>query len=304
MAITKTHSVFEQLDLSLLRHFFAIATYGGFSRAARATGSSQPALSLGLQKLEKALGVVLIDRSGNAFSLTQPGLDLFAFCQRLEGNLKSMISTLGIKNMDVRRRLKIGTALSIGFAPFVKVCAQAGRVTEPVELELTTENTYSILNELVEGALDAALVPDDEFDRRLNFVKISQDRVVFIVGKQHLEKVSRSGWKAALEEIPLITYPRETPLRALVDKLCIQENLRFRTVFSVNSVDAIRRLVAKNAGGAFVLQSLVEEELKDKVLFTPKLAIPQPKNGIALATKSGAQGDAISKTVQRMLKGV
>src|SRR5271170_3763124 len=113
MSIYNTNSLFQQLDLDLLKHFYAVATFGGFSKASRATGVSQPSLSLGVQRLEKNLGVTLIDRDSRRLSLTKPGLSLLTFCQRLEGNLESIADALGTKAVSVRRRLRIGTALSI-----------------------------------------------------------------------------------------------------------------------------------------------------------------------------------------------
>src|SRR5579885_3601495 len=105
MAIYKSDNVFQRLDLSLLRHFFAIATYGGFSKASRATGVSQPALSLGLQKLEKILGSKLIDRKPGRFSLTDSGKVVHAYCKRLEGTLESMAGELGGDRLAVPKRL-------------------------------------------------------------------------------------------------------------------------------------------------------------------------------------------------------
>src|SRR5579885_574377 len=145
MAIYKSDNVFQRLDLSLLRHFFAIATFGGFSKASRATGISQPALSLGLQKLEKNLGTRLVDRKPGKFSLTDSGKVLQAYCRRLEGTIESMMSDLGGSGPAVPRRLRIGTAMSVGFGPLVKACVSVSAATPGLELELTAHNTYQLL---------------------------------------------------------------------------------------------------------------------------------------------------------------
>lgn len=304
MSIYKSNSLFHRLDLSLLRHFFAIATFGGFSKASRATGISQPALSLGLKKLEKTLGVNLVDRKARDFALTQAGLTLLTFCQRLEGNLEAVVSDLDAELGTARRRLRIGTALSIGFGPLVEASESNFRSKDPYELELTEQNTYQLLNEIVEGTLDAALVPSDVYDTRLTFSRLYQDEVAFVYGsdlkKYFAQKEWHKDWAPLSAELTLINYPRETPMRSLVDKICIENKLHFRSVLSVNGLDAIKKFVSRGIGGAFVLRSLVQEELSKKELFEAKMPKKLPSIGVAIAALKNDHGEEIT----RILKGL
>ncbi len=52
------------MELNPLQVFLMVATEGSFSRAAEKLLRTQPAVSLGLQRLEQELGEKLIDRSG------------------------------------------------------------------------------------------------------------------------------------------------------------------------------------------------------------------------------------------------
>ncbi len=300
MSIKNLNSVFQ--DLASLKHFYAVASCGGFSKAARATGSSQPALSLGLQKLEKTLGAVLIDRKSRQFALTQEGVAVFNFCQKLEHSLKSMVGNFESKEFAVRRCLRIGTALSVGFVPLLSACTAAIKEKSPVELELSSDSTYSLLKGVLEGSLDAAIVPDDVSGSGLKFTKLLEDQIVFVVGRSHAKTVQPQFWPACLENIPLVTYPREAPMRALVDQLCLQKKLKFKTTFSVNSADALKLVIGCGGGGAFILRSLVLSELKTNQLIEVKLPFPLPKSAIMLATREGEHGDFIGKEVKKMIQ--
>jgi DNA-binding transcriptional LysR family regulator len=301
--IYNANSLFQQLDLSALKHFFAVATFGGFSKAARATGASQPALSLGLKKLEKTLGVTLIDRSSRArhFSLTQEGLVLLSFCQRLEGSLESMVGVLG-SDSPSRRRLRVGAGLSIGLGPLTHGCVLEARSEKPIELELTTDRTHRLLSDVVAGTLDAAVVPDDVLEAGLKFVKIHEGPLVFVVGSAFKKQFVSKGWTHAAAQVPLVTYPRETPLRSVVDKLCMQNHLHFKTLFAANTMDAIKSMVIQGAGGAFVLKSLIRAELAKGDLVEAKPPFKLPSSGISVATRTGEQGDAISKLIRSWIQ--
>jgi DNA-binding transcriptional LysR family regulator len=300
--IYNANSLFQQLDLSALKHFFAVATFGGFSKAARATGASQPALSLGLKKLEKTLGARLVDRSSRQFSLTQEGLVLLSFCQRLEGSLESMVEVLGRDSHSARRRMRVGAGLSIGLGPLTHGCVNEARSEKPMDLELTTDRTHRLLSEVVAGNLDAAIVPDDVLEAGLKFVRIHEGPLVFVVGSAFKKHFTSKNWERAASEIPLVTYPRETPLRSVVDKLCMQNHIHFKTIFAANSMDAIKSMLIQGAGGAFVLKSLLSAELAKSDLFEAKTPFKLPRSGISIATRAGEHGDAISKIVRSWIQ--
>lgn len=67
----------RDLDLRLLRYFISIAEHSSFSAAAETLGVTQPALSLGLRRLEDIVGAPLIGRaprgSPRALTLTSSG---------------------------------------------------------------------------------------------------------------------------------------------------------------------------------------------------------------------------------------
>jgi DNA-binding transcriptional LysR family regulator len=295
VSIYKSNSLFQQLELSLLKHFFAIATFGGFSKASRASGISQPALSLGLQKLEKTLGTSLVDRESRDFKLTDAGAKLLRFCQRIETALDSVVNEIGSRGVSSRPRFRIGTALSIGFTPLLEVCAANSRDHDPFELEISAQNTYQLLDEINDGTMDLALVPGDVYDSRVNFNELSEQALILVAG----EKTPPS----ALKERTLLTYPRETPMRSLVDKICIQNRLEFKSVVSANSLDAIKMLVVQNIGCAFVLKSLVRAEIKKKELVEVKLPFVLPSQVITYAVATGTRGTEMAERFRSLMKG-
>ncbi len=301
MVIGATNSVFERIDLSLLRYFFNVASYGGYSKAARASGISQPALSLGVKRLEKALGTELIHRSSSEFSLTPSGIELLCFCQRMEGRLDELIRGIGGLPHTARRRYRIGTAFSIGCSPLAELCHAAAVLPEPIELEISSQGSFQLLEELHSGMLDAAVVPDDIHDSKLSFTPLQNDRVVFVVGSRYRKLLKGRPWRDGLKDLPLVTYPRDTPMRYLTDRIVMKEKMQFKTVFSVTGIDALKGLLLDQVGGGFVLRMLVEQELETGALFELEgLPISLPRRGIVLATQRGAKGLEISDMIQML----
>lgn len=301
MIISNHNSLFHKIDLSLLKYFFDVASHGGFSKASRATGVSQPALSLGLQKLEKTLKVKLVRRGGGQFSLTEEGRELLQFCTRFESGLKSVVDSFGMESTQART-LRIGTALSVGFGPLISLCAQVSRSDRLISAELTTQNTYDLMRALSESQLDAAILPDDVYDSNLKFSPVHKDHVTFVVGSKFASLVSGADWKDKISKLSLITYPRETPMRSTVDKLIQDKQFRFERTISVNSAEAIKMLVSRNIGGAFVLRSLVLDDIKSGTLVEPKQNTTRVKSGITLATRADERGEEIKKLIFELMQ--
>ena len=61
------------IERYLLRYFLAVVDQGNFSRAAAHCLVSQPTLSVGIAKLEQAVGAPLFLRSNQRVELTEAG---------------------------------------------------------------------------------------------------------------------------------------------------------------------------------------------------------------------------------------
>ena len=73
----------RNLDLTALRSFVAVADAGGVTRAAGLLNLTQSAVSMQLKRLEEAVGVALLDRSGRRIGLTASGEQLLGYARRM-----------------------------------------------------------------------------------------------------------------------------------------------------------------------------------------------------------------------------
>ena len=71
------------MDLRTLRYFSAVVREGHFGRAAASLGIAQPPLTRQIQKLERDLGVSLLQRTRKKFEVTPAGRLLYERAGRL-----------------------------------------------------------------------------------------------------------------------------------------------------------------------------------------------------------------------------
>ena len=73
----------RNLDLAALRALAAIADFGGVTRAAHVLNLTQSAVSMQIKRLEEALGLVLLDRTGRGVQLSASGEQLLTYGRRI-----------------------------------------------------------------------------------------------------------------------------------------------------------------------------------------------------------------------------
>src|SRR3989440_12903773 len=73
----------EAVEIDQVETFLAVATFGGFHRAAEALRVSQPAVSARIKALEESLGVSLFARSRSGLTLSEAGRTLRPYAEQL-----------------------------------------------------------------------------------------------------------------------------------------------------------------------------------------------------------------------------
>lgn len=116
------------MELTPLRQFRAIALAGHMTKAARAVGVSQPALSAMLKKLEREVGAPLLDRTGRGVELTEAGRAFLAHAEdalrRVDAGVHAVRQIVGLEAGSIR----IGggaTAVTYLLPPVVRAVRRA-----------------------------------------------------------------------------------------------------------------------------------------------------------------------------------
>lgn len=133
------------IDPRLVLQMLAVAEHGSISRAAAATGISQPALSNSIAALERRLGVRVLQRSRQGSRLTEYGV----LVSRCASGLESLITNM---MAEVRSRAA-GTSgpLTIGVTPV------AAAILVPDAVALLMRDVPNISLTVIEGTDDDLL---------------------------------------------------------------------------------------------------------------------------------------------------
>jgi len=130
-----------------LRAFHAVATAGGFTRAAARLGVTQPTLSGQVKALEESYGVVLIERRGRQARLTELGEALVALTRRIFGLTEEAEQLLAAARGLERGHLRVGAD-----APY-HILASLSRFVQrypKLRLSLSVGNSETLIRDLLD----------------------------------------------------------------------------------------------------------------------------------------------------------
>ena len=150
------------LNLHLLRIFFTVAEQGSFSQAALALHISQPAVSKGVRELEQQLGLALVERGApsapRTLRLTESGAALHAHARGIFALERAALDDIRARIGLQRGRLVVGASSTIAGYWLPAQIAAFTQQHPHVDLEICGGNTQSIVQALLDGALDMALI--------------------------------------------------------------------------------------------------------------------------------------------------
>ena len=253
------------MELHPLRVFLTVAGERSFSRAAEKLLRTQPAISLSIQRLESELGEQLIDRSAKDLLLTDAGhivLDYARRYENLQGDLENALAELRDKSAG---RLTIGANESSTLYlldHIEKYRRKYPRITVQIRRSLSSR----IPTELIDGDLELGILGFDPEDDRVITKVIYTDHLAFIVSPEHRLAKRTEVSITELGEETFIAHNVVSPYRALVIREFQRAKVPLRMDLEVPTVEAIRKMVQRNQGVAFLPRMVVEEEVRQGIV--------------------------------------
>ena len=197
------------MDLLQMKYFIAVAEEGTISAAARRLNISQPPLSVQIRNLEKECGIRLFERGARHIRLTEGGELLYKYAVRMLELRDSAENDLKNLKSGAKASIKIGI-ISSGECTELLSGLSAYRKKNPnISFRLYDANTYELLNELVKGRIELAVIRTPYKADNIDKLALRKDSFVLAGSEKYLDKYPKSPLPVnAIEDLPLITYRR------------------------------------------------------------------------------------------------
>lgn len=248
------------MNLHLLRIFATVVEHKSFSRAAEALEVSQPAVSKAVRELESQLEVVLLDRGGRSFQISEPGKVLYEYAQGIFAMEKAAVDAVQSFYEMERGTLTIGASTTIAtywLPPFI---ADFSRDNPGVTVRLLSGNTQAVAQWLLDCAVDVALVEGPVIDERLESRVWRQEHMVIVAprstpdGDHTIDAAKLSGANWILRE-------PGSGSREVVERELLRLGIEPKRTLEVGNNEAIVQSVAAGLGLGMVPRVCAADQL-------------------------------------------
>lgn len=250
------------MDLRQLGYVVAVADQGGFTRAARALHVAQPSLSQAVRALEHELGVELFVRAGRRVVLTAAGEALVGPARQVLRDMETARAAVGEVAGVRAGRLDVACLPTLAVHPVAGLVGAFRRRHPQVRVRVVEPDTADAAVRLVrDGTCEIGLVELPVAGADLVALPLEDQDIVAVLGAGGLPGLRRGRRLplAALGGAPLITTPRGTSTRRLVDEALVAVGVEPEVVVEIESREAIGALVAAGAGMSLVPRAVAEQ---------------------------------------------
>ncbi|MFG2222829.1 LysR family transcriptional regulator [Streptomyces sp. NPDC048644] len=296
------------MELRQLRYFVTVVEEANVTRAAARLHVAQPGVSAQIRRLERELGQSLLDRSGRSVTTTEAGDAVLPYARAALAAADGVRQTVDEFSGLLRGRVGIGLVSGAATHEFdvVSVLADFHDRHPQVEIGLTEDSSERMLAAVRRGELDiaAAGLVDEEPPPGLALQMVVDEPLVVAVapGDPLVAQAGQAGIPlAALEGRPLISLPRGTGLRGVLDRACAQAGFRPRIAFEAASPLLLIRLAARGLGVA-VVPELPPGTAADSGLRTLRISEPQPRGRIALVWRADGPASPAARSLLERLR--
>jgi DNA-binding transcriptional LysR family regulator len=253
------------MELHPLRVFLAVATEKSFSRAAEKLLRTQPAVSLSIQRLEAEIGEKLIDRSAKDLLLTDAGQIVLEYARRFENLQADLENALAELRDKLAGRLAIGANESSTL--YLLDHIERYRALYPkVKVQVRRSLSSRIPAELIDGQLELGLLTYDPEDDRLVSKVIYTDHLSFVVSPEHRLAGRQEVSITELGDETFIAHNVVSPYRAMVLRAFQSHKVPLKMDLEMPTIEAIRKMVERNEGVAFLPRMCVDSEIRRGLL--------------------------------------
>lgn len=194
---------FRQLDL-----FVAVAEELHFGRAAARVGMAQPPFSQQIRRIERALNVVLLDRTSRRVSLTPAGAALLVEARDLIARRNRAFDAVRQAASGNAGTLRLGFSASSAVGLLPMIVRQVRRDLPDVTLRIDDRDGIDIAAAIRAHALDAAIVRAPFSAEGLILETLHQDAFVAVLPTSHPLAARQEVAIGDLADSPFILFPR------------------------------------------------------------------------------------------------
>ena len=274
----------NNFNFNLLKYFYYVAYYKGFTNASKQLNLAQSALSYNVRILEQEMNQTLIVRNKKTFELTEQGSELYETLKSVFGMLEENISLF--QKQNIYQEITIGVRHNLSDFIFKDTIETYMKENHNIHLNI---NLYSKVDQNKFNEEYDILIDYEDYANIIetsNKKKLCTLENIFVAGdilyNLYKDKTSITEFEQAKF---ILMCPNKR--KAKFNKMCFENNITPKSIISINDSKLSRKLIRNNIALSLVPKlSVIDELNKNEIkelkvkepIFTDNVVIVYKKN--------------------------
>ena len=253
------------MDLWQLKIFCKVVELKSFSKAGKSVYLSQPTVSSHIKDLEDHFGCRLIDRLSKQAVPTKAGELLYDYARKILALSDETDAALAEFNGKIKGKLHIGGSTIPGGYLLPQIIGAFTAQYPEVIISLIVEDTEKIINEVLTGHLELALVGAKSKEKKILQETLLEDELRLIVPVNHKWAGKNAIPVGALFTEPFIVREQGSGTLASIQLSLAKKGFgieNFQIAAELGSTEAIRQGIKNNVGVSILSTLAVSEDLE------------------------------------------
>ncbi|MDA8307642.1 MAG: LysR family transcriptional regulator [Deltaproteobacteria bacterium] len=266
------------MEIQQLRSFRAVASLLSFNKAADRLHYAQSSISAQIRSLEEELDVQLFDRLGKRIQLTESGMLLLEYANKILDMVDESKSLIRTKEPVGSLTIRIPETLGVHRLPPVLKAFHAK--FPKVQLNLISCTLEGLNKDLHKGVTDLAfLLAESMSSSDLEMETVGFESLVLVANPEHPLSAKRTVHTRDLSGATILLSRLSCGYKSIFEQMLKDEEVYDYVKFECSSVEVIKSNVMNGLGISILPEVAVAEEVGSKRL----VILPWSEGGIDVA---------------------
>ncbi len=236
------------MNLEQIETFLTVYQNGSYKKAAELLYLPQPTVSHRISQLEKEIGKSLLIRGRGKVRLTEEGKAFLPHARRIMGAIQE--GKEAVERVSAGETGKLSIGCNNSFAAYVLPDVMDSFTDDypHVSIKVYCYASNELVRLMKNQTFQLGVTRYTSNDSELVYRPIHSEQTMLFVSPEHpFAKLKKVPLGDILKE-PIVTYPKETQYRQMIDMTLAQYNCPYKPKYETNNLALIKHFLMRNAG--------------------------------------------------------
>ncbi len=253
------------MQIDALKIYCDVVRLHSFSRGAEANNVLQATASLTIQRLEKHLGVTLIDRGCRPWKPTREGRIFYEGCREVLERYFKVESEVRGKQVAADTVVRVAAIYSVNLREISRCVHRFNELRPQARVELEFLHPSRVCERVLNDEVELGILSFPDGRRDLEVIPWRSEPMVVACHPQHRLAEKKISVKQLAGE-PVVGFDADLVIRKKIDGFLRQHGVTAKVMLTFDNIEAVKRAVEVGSGVAILPRPTLEHELRTKAL--------------------------------------